>query len=115
MLKQKKLLDNVVNPELTIVNPELIHRVKESKLKESKGEESIGEESIEQNTKEQESKEEQMKRKYNIGEELMGIFKTVPNVLKLIQKEDMDAIERREKYLFNLHYSTILEYKNIKI
>jgi hypothetical protein len=110
MLKQKKLLDNVVNPELTIVNPELIHRVKESKVKES-----IGEESIEQNTKEQESKEDQIKRKYNIAEELKGIFKTVPDILKLVDRNDLDTIERREKYLFNLHYATILDYQKIKI
>lgn len=110
MLKQKKLLDNVVNPELTIVNPELIHRVKESKLKESKGEESIGEESIEQ-----ESKEDQMKRKHTISQQIKTTFNTIPDIIKLVERNDMDAIERREKYLFNLHYSTILEYQKIKI
>ena len=64
---------------------------------------------------EQDSKEEQIKRRYNIGEELKGIFKTVPDIIKLVDRNDLDTIERREKYLFNLHYSTILEYQKIKI
>ena len=115
MLKQNKLLDNGVNPELTMVNPELIHRVKESKVKESKQEESKQEESIVEESKQEESKEDQIKRKYNIAEELKGIFKTVPDILKLVDRNDLDTIERREKYLFNLHYSTILDYKKIKI
>ena len=65
--------------------------------------------------KQEESKEDQIKRKYNIAEELKGIFKTVPDILKLVDRNDLDTIERREKYLFNLHYSTILDYQKIKI
>ena len=110
MLKQKKLLDNGVNPELTMVNPELIHRVKESKLKESKGEESIEQESIQQ-----ESKEDQIKRKHTIAQEIKTTFNTIPDIIKLVERNDLDAIERREKYLFNLHYATILDYQKIKI
>jgi hypothetical protein len=105
VLKRNKLPDNGVNPELTMVNQELIHRVKESKVKESKVKESIVEE----------SKEDQIKRKHIIAEQIKSTFNTIPNIIKLIEKEDMDAIERKEKYLFNLHYSTILEYQKIKI
>lgn len=64
---------------------------------------------------EQDNKEEQIKRRYNIGEELKVIFKTVPDIIKLVERNDLDTIERREKYLFNLHYATILDYQKIKI
>lgn len=61
------------------------------------------------------SVEELFKKKGELSVELKSIFKTIPNIIKLIEINDMDAIERRDKYLFNIHYSTILEYQTIKI
>ena len=45
----------------------------------------------------------------------MKIFKDIPNIHKLINSDDFDSIERKDKYLFNLHYATIQEYLSIKI
>ena len=59
--------------------------------------------------------EEEMKRKYRLGEELKNIFKPLPNILKLIDREDYDPIQRSCTELFNKHYQTIHEYKSIKI
>jgi hypothetical protein len=59
--------------------------------------------------------EEQMKRKYKLGEELKSIFKPLPDILKLIDREDFDPIQRSCTELFNKHYETIYEYKSIKI
>jgi hypothetical protein len=102
-LKQNLLSKSQINHSKIDINTQ--SKVKESKVKESKREENKVEESI----------VEEIKRKYNIGEEIKSIFNTIPDILKLIEKSDMDAIERREKYLFNLHYSTILDYQKIKI
>ncbi len=113
MLKQNQFSKSQINYDKIEINTQ--SKVNKSIVKESKQEDSIVEDSIEQNTKEQESKEEQIKRKYNIGEELKGIFKTVPDIIKLVERNDLDTIERREKYLFNLHYATILDYQKIKI
>lgn len=105
VLKRNKLPDNRVNSTLTIVNSELIHKEEYSKEEESKKE----------NNKEEYSKEEQIKRKYIIKEKIKSIFKTIPDIDKLIDRNDMDTIERKDKYNFNLHYSTLLEYQRIKI
>ena len=113
MLKQNQSSKSQINDSKLEINTQ--SKVKESIVEESIVEESKGEESKEHYTKEQESKEEQIKRKYNIAEELRCIFKTVPDITKLLDRNDLDAIERRDKYLFNLHYSTILEYQSIKI
>lgn len=109
-LKRNKLSNNVVNPELTLVNPELIHKVKESKLKETKEHESKQEES-----KQEVSKEELIKRKYEIGEALKKIFPEINNITKLLDKNDLDPIQRSNTYQFNLNYQTILEYQSIKL
>jgi hypothetical protein len=102
-LKQDLLSKSDIN---YILSNESTHSiVKESKVKES----------IVKESKVEESKEDQIKRKHIIAEQIKSTFNTIPNIIKLIEKEDMDAIERRDKYLFNLHYSTILEYQKIKI
>jgi hypothetical protein len=103
VLKQNQLSKSQINYDKIEINTQ--SKVNESIVKESKQEDSIVEE----------SKEDQIKRKYNIAEELKGIFKTVPDILKLVDRNDLDTIERREKYLFNLHYATILDYQKIKI
>jgi hypothetical protein len=108
MLKQNQLSKSQINYDKIEINTQ--SKVKDSIVKESKEEYSILNESIEE-----ESIEEQIKRKYNIGEELKVIFKTVPDIIKLVERNDLDTIERREKYLFNLHYATILDYQKIKI
>lgn len=105
ILKRNKLTDNGVNQELTMVNQELIHKEKESKLNESKVDDS----------KVEDSKEEKIKRKYNIGQDIKVIFKSIPNIIKLIEVNDLDAIERKDKFLFNTHYNLITEYQAIKI
>ena len=84
-------------------------------LNESKEENSIVKESKEENSIEQNIIEEEMKKKYKIGEELKSIFKTIPNIIRLVDGNDLDKVERMDKYLFNLHYSTIVEYQSIKI
>jgi hypothetical protein len=103
MLKQNQFSKSQINYDKIEINTQ--SKVNKSIVKESKQEDSIVEE----------SKEDQIKRKYNIGEELKGIFKTVPDIIKLVERNDLDTIERREKYLFNLHYATILDYQKIKI
>jgi hypothetical protein len=105
VLKRNKLPDNGVNQELTIVNEELIHKEKNSKLKDNKEKES----------KEQDSKEEETKRKYIISQEIKSIFKDIPNIIKLVECNDMDAIERKDRFLFNTHYNLITEYQSIKL
>jgi hypothetical protein len=63
----------------------------------------------------QQTRDEEIKRKYNIGEDLKKIFNKIPNVTKLIDRDDLDPIQRSCTQLFNEHYQTILEYKSIKI
>lgn len=58
---------------------------------------------------------EKIKRKHQLKEELLVIFKTVPNIEVLIKRNDWDTIERSDKYLFNLHHQKVLEYQAIKI
>jgi hypothetical protein len=65
----------------------------------------------------QNEKEEYDKGKYwyELKYKLIEIFKEVPDIHKLINRDDFDSIERSNKYLFNLHYATIQEYLSIKI
>ena len=58
---------------------------------------------------------DKLKVKYKLKEKLIEIFKDIPEVTKLIDRDDLDSIERRDKYLFNLHFATISEYQSIKI
>jgi hypothetical protein len=116
-LRRNKLPDNPVNKELlgnklpdNSVNSGLVHKVKESKPEETKQEETIPQQSTPEETI-----EEQIKRKHKLAEELKGIFKPLPDVIKLIDREDFDPIQRSCTHLFNIHYQTILEYKSIKI
>lgn len=100
VLKRNKLSDNGVNSTLTIVNSELIHKVKESKVNES----------IEEQTK-----VEQIKRKHTLKEKIKDIFKSVHNIDKILKNDDWDVLERQDKYNFNKNYSIIAEYQSIKI
>jgi hypothetical protein len=65
--------------------------------------------------KEKEQEQDKVKLKGELGIKLKSIFKTIPNIIKLVDVNDLDKIERMDKYLFNLHYSTIVEYQSIKI
>lgn len=74
----------------------------------------------EEKEKEQVEGEEQgvndkVQKKYELKNKLKTIFKSVPNIDKLIDRNDMDVIERSDKHLFNIHYQTILEYQSIKL
>ena len=60
-------------------------------------------------------KNKDLEMRYNIRKELETIFKTIPNIIKLVENNDLDAIERKEKHLFNIHYATILDYQKITI
>lgn len=82
-LKKNKLSDNLVNSTLTIVNSELIHKEKESKVKDNKEKESIVE-----NNKVEDSKVNQIISKFE--------FKTKQ------QKENMSA-EELEQYNIQLN------------
>jgi hypothetical protein len=55
------------------------------------------------------------KLKDKLKDELKEIFKDIPDVIKLIDRNDLDILERKQKHLFNIHYSTIVEYQSIKI
>ena len=65
--------------------------------------------------KEKEQEQDKVKLKGELGIKLKSIFKTIPNIIRLVDVNDLDKIERMDKYLFNLHYSTIVEYQSIKI
>ena len=56
-----------------------------------------------------------VKRKHELKKELIDIFKTVPNVELLINRNDWDPIERSDKHLFSLHHHKVLEYQAIKL
>lgn len=61
------------------------------------------------------SVEDKLKVKGELGIKLKSLFKTIPNIIKLVDINDLDKIERMDKYRFNLYYSTIEEYQSIKI
>jgi hypothetical protein len=58
---------------------------------------------------------EKVKRKHELKQELIDIFKTIPNIELLINRNDWDPIERSDKRLFNLHHHKVLEYQAIKV
>jgi hypothetical protein len=107
-LKRDLLSKSEINYSLS--NESTYSIVKESKVEERKEKNSKVEES-----KEQDSKEEKIKRKYNIGQDIKVIFKSIPNIIKLIEVNDLDTIERKDKFLFNTHYNLITEYQAIKL
>jgi hypothetical protein len=121
-LKRNKLPDNPVNEELkgnklpdNSVNSGLVHKVNESKPKETKQENTTPYQSTPYQSTPEQTIEEQIKRKHKLAEELRGIFKPLPDIIKLIDRDDLDPIQRSCTHLFNIHYQTILEYKSIKI
>jgi len=70
---------------------------------------------IEEGGEMKEDVEGRLKLKGELGIKLKSIFKTIPNIIRLVDVNDLDKVERMDKYLFNLHYSTIVEYQSIKI
>jgi hypothetical protein len=58
---------------------------------------------------------DKLKYKYELKEKLIGIFKDIPDIRKLMDNQDFDTIERRDKYLFSVNFATISEYQKIKI
>lgn len=73
----------------------------------------------EQNTyknKEQYVKEEYIKRKGELHKQLLEEYKHLNfDIIKYVQKEDMDNIKRKDKELFEKVLPVIMEYNNIKI
>lgn len=61
------------------------------------------------------SVEDKLKVKGELGIKLKSIFKTIPNIIKLVDINDLDKIERMDKIRFDLHKPTIEEYQSIKI
>lgn len=58
---------------------------------------------------------DKLKRKTKLEEEFKIIFKNIPNVVKHIQADNLDLLQRSEKKSFDEHYEKIMEYVNIKI
>lgn len=58
---------------------------------------------------------EKLKHKEMLKVKLQEVFKDIPNIIKMVESDNMDAIERSNKYQFNTHYNLITEYKSIKI
>lgn len=58
---------------------------------------------------------DKLKNKEMLKVKLQDAFKDIPNIIKLIECNDMDAIERKDRFLFNTNYNLITEYKSIKL
>lgn len=58
---------------------------------------------------------DKLKRKYELTDKLKDAFKDIPNIIKMIDNDEMDLILRKDKSLFNKYYETIMEYKSISI
>ena len=58
---------------------------------------------------------DKLKRKTKLEDEFKIIFKNIPNVVKHIQADNLDLLQRSEKKSFDEHYEKIMEYVNIKI
>ena len=59
--------------------------------------------------------EDRLKRKSELSILLKNIFKPLPNIIKLIEIDDLELVKDRFQDLFEEHYSTIKEYQSIKI
>ena len=114
-LKRNKQLNNSVNSQLTTVNSGLIHKEKESKVEYNTEKQTKLKDSIVEDSKEQQSIKEDNKEalKEQLKGHIMHIFQD-EKVLKYIEKKDMDAIERLDKYKFNMYYSLIAQLINLK-
>jgi hypothetical protein len=74
--------------------------------------------SIDKVKNEEQDKDEvidKLKRKYELTDKLKDVFKDIPNIIKMIDNDEMDSILRKDKSLFNKYYETIMEYKSISI
>jgi hypothetical protein len=67
------------------------------------------------NDKNEEEVIDKLKNKEMLKVKLQDAFKDIPNIIKLIECNDMDAIERKDRFLFNTNYNLITEYKSIKL
>ena len=66
--------------------------------------------------KEQEERIEQLKIKTQLKLKLQEQFnKTIPNVIEYIDKNNLDKVERIDKFNFEKNYQDIIQYQKIKI
>jgi hypothetical protein len=65
--------------------------------------------------KDEETVIDKLQRKVKIEDEFKRIFRNIPNVVRHIQADNFDFIQRLDNKLFNEHYELIMEYKKIKI
>ena len=123
-LRESLRQNNSVNSELTTseVNKSEINThsiVKNSKEKNKIEKNSIsdhtkGNDSIPEHIKEMEPGEKLLK-KDELSKQLKLVFKSIPDIIKKIDVDDFDYLQRKEPELFNQHYFTIMEYKSIKL
>ena len=110
------LIEELTNPYLTLKeplpNPSLT-------LKDKDKDKEVDKDTFKDIDKSKNEDEEmiidKLKRKVKLEDEFKIIFKNIPNVIKHIQADNLDLIQRFDKNLFNEHYDVIMEYKNIKI
>jgi hypothetical protein len=100
------------NPQLTLTQPS---PNPQEGLKEQEEEQEQDKFQLKEREREQLEEQDKVKLKGELGIKLKSLFKTIPNIIKLVDTNDLDKVERMDKYLFNLHYSTIVEYQSIKI
>jgi len=103
-------------PYLSPINPRSIGDVSPIDTPKDKEQEKYKvEDTFNNKNEDEETVIDKLKRKVKLEDEFKIIFKNIPNVIKHIQVDNLDLLQRNEKRLFDEYYQKILEYKKIII